>query len=106
MHLLNDSIANNGSSQEISPDKCYYCLRKPSIIPYNDIQYSLFLEKTKKLPYKICYTCWSILRTLKINDNSFFKFIKEDRENTKPRTSFKFAILTKCSNRTNLIAKA
>ena len=106
MHLINDSLSTNSSSKEISPDKCYYCLRKPSIIPYNDFQYSLFLEKTKKSPYKICYTCWSILRSLKINDNSLFKFIKEDRENTKPRTAFKFAMLTNCSNRTNLIAKA
>lgn len=86
--------------------KCYYCLRNPSSIPYNDIKYSLFLEKTKNAPYKVCFNCWSILRSLKIIDDLFLKFIKEDGIITKPKTAFKFSMIGLSQESSKLIEKS
>ncbi len=86
--------------------KCYYCLRNPSSIPHDDIKYNLFLENTKKAPYSVCYNCWSILRSLNINDDLFLTFIKDEGIISKPKTAFKFSMIGLCQESSKLIEKS
>ena len=101
--MLNDS--NNVQAIEESI-KCYYCLRNTSSMPYNDYSYSLFLEKTKNVPYKVCYNCWSILRSLKITDDLFFRFVEKSEKISIPKTAFKFTMLSSSRKSSELIEKA
>lgn len=86
--------------------KCYYCLKNIASIDYNDYKYSLFLEKTKKAPYWVCYNCWSILRSLKISDNLFFKFKDREEIHDKPKTAFKFTMIGLCREIPELLERS
>lgn len=101
--MLDDSNKVQAIEESI---KCYYCLKNTSSMSYNDSKYSLFLEKTKDVPYKVCYNCWSILRSLKITDDLFFRFVDKEGKTSKPKTAFKFTMLGLSQESSELIEKS